>query len=284
MHLRDPFVLVDGGRYYLYGSRCGENFANETNGLDVFIGSDLENWEGPHEVFTPPAGFWSDRDFWAPEVHRYAGAYYMFASFKSETRARGTQILKADTPEGPFRPISGGPVTPEGWECLDGTLYVDGTGTPYMVFCHEWVQIGDGTICAMPLSADLTRPAGEPRVLFSASQAPWIRPLPWRDGKDGWVTDGPFLYKTPDGDLLMLWSSMGAGGYTLATARSDNGDISGNWSQDPEPVFHADGGHGMVFEGLDGQRYLTLHTPNAGPKERPAFLPVDVSHHRLTIR
>lgn len=56
----------------------------------------------------------------------------------------------------PFVPLSDGPVTPADWECLDGTLYVAADGTPYLVFCHEWLQVKDGEMCAMPLTPDLT--------------------------------------------------------------------------------------------------------------------------------
>lgn len=274
IHIRDPFVLVHDGRTYLYGTRQGSAL-----GLDVYVGTDLQEWEGPFEVFTPPADFWADRDFWAPEVHAYQGAFYMLVSFKAADRCRGTQILRADSPMGPFRPISGGPVTPADWECLDGTLYVDGEGRPYMVFCHEWVQIKDGTVCAMPLSPDLTRAAGEPWELFRASRTPWIRPL----RQDNYVTDGPFLHRLPSGELLLLWSSFSRGGYTLGTARSRSGRIDGEWVQDEQPVFSADGGHGMVFTGLDGVLYLTLHTPNAGPLERPAFYRLSQEGNRLTV-
>ena len=33
---------------------------------------------------------------------------------------------------------------------LDGTLYVE-NGLPYMVYAHEWIQILDGTMEAVPL-------------------------------------------------------------------------------------------------------------------------------------
>ena len=72
----------------------------------------------------------------------------MFVSFKNETECRGTQILKANSPFGPFELHSDGPVTPRDWECLDGTLWVE-DGTPYMIFCHEWAQIVDGEMCAL---------------------------------------------------------------------------------------------------------------------------------------
>lgn len=49
----------------------------------------------------------------------------MFASFKSETRSRATQILSADHPNGPFLLHGEEPITPKDWECLDGTFYID---------------------------------------------------------------------------------------------------------------------------------------------------------------
>ena len=144
-------------------------------GFDCYISADLQTWEGPFPVFRPPAGFWADRNFWAPEVHAYHGRYFLFASFKAKGICRGTQILVADSPRGPFHPVSAGPVTPPDWECLDGTLFVAADGNPWMVFCHEWVQVGDGEICALPLSEDLASAVGEPIVLFRASQAPWVQ-------------------------------------------------------------------------------------------------------------
>ena len=156
----------------------GEYARGETGvGFDCYRSTDLHTWEGPFPVFRPPAGFWADRNFWAPEVHVYDGRYFLFASFKAEGVCRGTQILAAESPLGPFRPVSAGPVTPPEWEYLDGTLFVDADGNPWMVFCHEWVQAGDGEICALPLNKDLVFAAGEPVVLFRASQAPWVQQI-----------------------------------------------------------------------------------------------------------
>jgi len=160
IHIRDPYVLVDDNKYYLYGTRADE-IGNECSGLDVYVSEDLENWSKPIEVFTKPADFWADRNFWAPEVHRYDGNYYMFVTFQSETRKRGVQILKANSSEGPFLVHSDGPVTPEEWSCLDGTLYIE-NDVPYMIFCHEWTQVGDGEMCAVELTADLKNSSGKP--------------------------------------------------------------------------------------------------------------------------
>jgi len=279
INIRDPFVLVHGGKYYLYGTR-GATCWGPADGFDVYVSEDMREWSGPHEVFYNDGTFWADRNYWAPEVYLYRGAFYMFASFKAGGVCRGTAILRAESPMGPFVPHSDGCVTPADWECLDGTLYVSREGTPYMVFCHEWVQAGDGEICAIELTEDLRAAAGAPRLLFRASEAPWCKVMRHSSGVEGCVTDGPFFWRTADGTLLCLWASFSQGGYTEAVAVSDNGEITGRFTQ-AEPLFMDDGGHGMVFRALDGQLYLTLHSPNEHLLERPCFHPIEEQGGRL---
>lgn len=284
IHIRDPFVLpmIAEKTYYLYGTRGPECWTNSATGVDYYTSDNMQDWEGPFIAFQPPVGFWSDRNYWAPEVHVYRGRYYMFMTFKAEGVSRGTQILAADRPQGPFLPISDQPVTPRDWECLDGTLYVDRHHQPWIVFCHEWVQVGDGEVCAIPLSEDLTSAAGEPKLLFRASEAPWALELNSK-GRKGYVTDGPFLHRMANGELIMLWSSFGRGGYTVGVAKSASGDILGPWEQIPEPLYAGDGGHCMVFRTFDQQLLLTYHRPNPTPNERPYFVPLRENGDSLEI-
>lgn len=268
IHIRDPFILPDAGLYYLYGTR-GTTCWGRADGFDVYTSTDLVEWSGPFPAFTRPEDFWADRNFWAPEVHAYRGHFFMLASFKSPDRRRGTQILAADTPTGPFLPHSDGPVTPGDWECLDGTLFIE-NGTPYMVFCHEWLQVHDGEMCAMPLQEDLRAAAGRPVVLFRASQPAWAVP-----GAENYVTDGPFLYRCPSGKLLMLWSSSRRGVYCQAVSCSSDGTLLGQWRHNPKLLISRDGGHGMVFHTFDGRLFFTCHQPNQTPLERPQLIELE---------
>ena len=281
INIRDPFVLVYEDRYYLYGTR-GATCWGPATGFDVYVSDDLENWSEPQVCFENDGTFWADRHYWAPEVHEYNGAFYMFASFKNPDIRRGTAILRSESPMGPFVPHSDGCITPADWECLDGTFYVSREGKPYMVFCHEWVQVPDGEICAIELTADLKAPAGEPKLLFNASEAKWCKEYRGSDGEHGYVTDGPFFWRTQDGTLLCLWASMSEGGYTQGLATSDNGEIDGKFIQ-TDTLYTQDGGHGMVFRALDGQLYLTLHCPNGNSLERPIFLPIREEGGRLVM-
>lgn len=289
IQIRDPFILpvADEGIYYMYSAADTNTWEGKATGFNVYVSKDLEDWEGPHPVFRPDSDFWADRNFWAPEVHEYQGRYYMFASFKAEGVNRGTQVLAADHPMGPFMPYSDGPVTPRAWECLDGTLFVDDGGDPWIVFCHEWVQVFDGEMHAMKLTRDLSAPASEPHLLFHASAAPWVRPfssVPEKYDRACYITDGPFLYRAGNGVLLMLWSSFGEQGYAIGVARSASGSILGPWEHESEALFKKDGGHGMLFKTHDHRLLLTIHTPNRTPEERPVFFTAEETEGRLVLK
>lgn len=272
IHIRDPFVLPYEGIYYLYGTRSETAFVGEAYGFDVYTSRDLANWEGPFEVFHRPEGFWSKKSYWAPEVYACDGKFYMFATFAGEKKMLGTAVLKSDSPKGPFRLWSDGYVTPKKWRCLDGTLYFSLKGIPYMVFCHEWREIHDGTICGIRLSEDLKTSVGEPFVLFSASQAkPFVKKYFFRN----YITDGPFLVRTEDGKLHLLWSTNAQTGYVEAMAHSDNQEIDGAWRIDRRLLYGHDGGHGMIFQKFNGGYHLVLHYPNTFGKEHPVFIPLE---------
>ena len=277
INVRDPFILPYDGKYYLFGTRAVTCWG-KADGFDGYVSSDLKTWDGPFEVFHKPEDFWADKNYWAPEVHFYQGSFYMFATFNSEAKdMKGTMILKADTPLGPYHLHSEGKITPDEWNCLDGTFYVDKAGKPYMVFSHEWVDLQDGEICAVELSPDLKRAISKPRTLFKASMAkPWVSPIKHRlfEGPV-YVTDGPFMHRLPDGSLIMLWASFSEGNYAEGIARSDNGDITGNWTIDEKPLFDKAGGHGMLFKDYEERLYLVLHQPNKTPLEHPVLIPLN---------
>ncbi len=269
IRIRDPFILTDreNGCYYMYGTTAlevGTLAAKDT--FSVYKTCDLENFEEPKIIFNgSDVGFWADRDFWAPEVHKYNGRYYLFGSCKANGKCRATQIFVCDTPDGTFKPLTDKPITPADWECLDGTFFIE-DGTPYVVFSHEWIQVKDGEIWAMPLTEDLTAPAGEPKLLFRASDNKGVSEL-GKEGSSDYVTDGPFLYRE-GGKLKMIWSSFYKGRYLVLEAESDS--ILGKWMHKGSK-YDFDGGHAMIFYTLDGKRMISLHAPNSANDERAHF-------------
>ncbi|MBQ4604044.1 MAG: family 43 glycosylhydrolase [Clostridia bacterium] len=279
INIRDPFVLYENGKYYMYGTRAN-NFGRNTKGFDVYVSEDLENWSNPIECFNSEEYSLNLEVNWAPEVHKYKGSYYMFATFtKQSNNLRGTFILKSKNPLGPFVPHSNGAVTPEDWECLDGTLYINREGKPYIVFCHEHTQIIDGTICFAQLNDELTKRITEPVTLFAASECPWIDKS---DGNGHFITDGPFMYRTKTDELLMLWSSFIKGQYAELLVKFDGGEIGTDFTH-LEPLIDDDGGHGMIFSGKD-KLFLTYHSPNKSGFEKPRFVEIEDNGYTVSVK
>ena len=282
---RDPFVINGEDCYYLYGTDVSSGgWVDSAWGCYKSDGKSLSGkWEKTKNlVYIRPQN--AEKQFWAPEVHKYKDSFYMFASYYSSlTGHRGCSILRSPSPEGPFEEITDGHITPKDWDAIDGTFWVDDEGQPWMVFVHEWTCTDDGIgrMAAAKLSDDLTHFISEPKELFSADDAPWA---------NDHVTDGCFLYKTEEGGLLMLWSNLLDKEYRVGLAYSKDGRVDGEWIQMEEPLFTKaiggkhDGGHGMIFKGSDGRLYLAIHSPNdlsGGLSEEVIFIPVIESDGRL---
>lgn len=285
--MRDVCILPDqaSNTYYMIGPA--------RRGVRAYTSNDLATWEGPRVIYTPPDDIWGAIPvvgIWAPEMHAYKGKYYLFLTF--DTRMpfaeqwrnwrprvfRGSQVLVGDSPTGPFEHFQNRSTTPPDMMTLDGTLWVE-DGVPYMVFCHEWVQIVNGSINAVRLTDDLSEAVGEPLKLFHASDAPWSLRGP--EGGNN-VTDGPYLRLSKSGKLFMIWSSFGAGGYTVGLAISDSGKLAGRWRQQAAPIYDMEGGHAMLFTTFDGKLMMVLHAPNE-VAERPRIFEMQDTGETLRI-
>lgn len=270
INVRDPFIFPFENKYYLYGTRaynCWEQPEDlSTMGFDVYISDNLEEWEGPKEIFRYTDDFWGIQNFWAPEVHYYNHEFYLLASFLGRDQRRAVQAFKADQPDGKFKPFSKR-LTPADWDCLDGTLYVDEQQTPYLIYCHEWKQITDGTMDLVILNSDLSDVASSVSTMFASSS------LKLSDQKRRLVTDGPYLTKLSTGALLMIWSTMDENDeYIEVVSKSDNGRVDGHWEHARKLLFSKDGGHGMIFKALDGSMAFVFHRPNLREQEHPVII------------
>ncbi|OMF23255.1 glycoside hydrolase [Paenibacillus sp. FSL H8-0548] len=282
----DPFVVADGATqtYYLYTGGSPRLNGMDRYGVLAYKSQDLLNWEGPYVVFTIPDGIWANPQHgaWAPEVHTYNGRYYLFVTLHNNDRKlegeghggyrlhwRGTVIAVSDSPEGPFELVKQeAPIVPAHLMTLDGSLHIDEEGSPWMVYCHEWVQTADGTVAAIRLKADLTDSDSEPIHLFSGSEAPWDNGNhPQDEAKSMYVTDGCQVYRTSGNRLIMLWSTYEKGSYVQTIARSTTGKLEGPWEQ-LEPLVFDDSGHGMLFQTFQGDWMMILHSPFRMPESR----------------
>ena len=291
--VRDPFIFADEAdrTYYLYETTPW----NTGRGVNVRTSKDLRTWSAPRRVMDMPKGV-RCRSVWAPEVHRYKGAYYLFATptlepdpkFPIKSMAgdpsfappecyaltrRGTWIWKADSPLGPFREHSNMSATPHDYVALDGTLLVDPDGTPWMIYCHEWTQMKIGRMDAGRLKDDLSGLAEKPTELFRADVA---------FGPDR-VTDGPYCYRSPkSGKLFMIWSKFCGRSYSVISCESESGRALGPWSSF-KTVFADNGGHGMIFRTFEGALKLVMHKPEVRGHERLALFALEDDGDSLKV-
>jgi arabinan endo-1,5-alpha-L-arabinosidase len=293
VRLRDCCVWPDTNTqtYYLVSS-TGRRGPNGRPCVVAYISKDLNLWEGPRVIFEIPKDFWAQRGIWAPELHAYQGKFYLFLTFDTSDPLpeqwrdwlprvkRGSQVLVSDSPLGPFQPFANHSTLPADMMTLDGTLWVE-DGVPYMVFSHEWVQITDGRMEYVQLKEDLSDTVGAPKQMFQASDAPWSRKSKQYGCQ---VTDGPYLYRSKTGKLLMVWSGFGQGGYLVGVAVSKSDKLAGPWEQQAQTLFSEDGGHPMLFRRFDGQLMMMLHQPNNAPNERARVLEVEDTGDTIRLK
>lgn len=268
--VRDPFIVKDGsGGYIMAGTVYHYNF-NDGYGTVIYKSDDLKIWKGPYAILKKSGLEKEYADFWAPEIHYADGKYRLLVTLSPEGEKRGTYMFSCDVPDGNY--TGGVRLTPDGVSCLDGTL-TEEDGRYWCIYCKEYIECDDGEVRAVRLTTDLSGVEKETdTLLFRASDN--IYKLTRGRRK---VTDGPFCY-FEKGERKMLWSTRTSDRkYVQLVAKSADGSVTGKWLQEGA-VYTADGGHGMVFNDYDGNRYLVLHSPDARTAftkkyERPVIIP-----------
>ena len=289
--LSDPFILADKATnmYYMTG----------TGGL-LWKSSNLALWDGPYKVAaTNPASWMGPRPMiWAAEIHPFKNKYYYFATFTNRAvkidsvkgnriERRASHVLVSDKPDGPYTPMQDSVYLPGDKPTLDGTFWIDKNGKPWMVYCYEWLQNGNGTIEKIELKPDLSGSIGTGKVLFRASDSPWSREKDENgNDKPNKVTDGPWLFTTGTGRLGMMWTSWIYDVYTQGVAYSESGTLDGPWVQEKDPITPPNYGHGMLFRTLNGKLLMSLHSHtkiNGRTRRIPCLFEADLSGDKLVV-
>jgi hypothetical protein len=290
IRLSDPFILAD--------EKSKTYFMTGTGGL-LWKSKNLQTWAGPYKVAQIDSTSWMGPApmIWAAELHAYKSKYYYFGTFTNRAvmidtvngtaiERRACHILVSDSPDGPFTPMADPTYLPAKMPTLDGTLWIE-DGQPYLVYCYEWLQNGNGTIESIKLKPGLSGTTGESTLLFKAKDAPWSKEKN-ADGTEGRskVTDGPFLFKTATGKLGMIWTSWIHDVYTQGIAYSTTGKLNGPWVHEPQPITPPNFGHGMLFHTFDGKLLMALHSHksvNGRYVRVPRFFSVDLSGDKLVV-
>ena len=294
MEYRDPFIYVDKEKQAYY---CPVVVAG---GIEMYKSRDLNMWRDLGNVYNT-SGLYSNYTYWAADMYRWKDNVYCIATAVSAngsaddfTSAKSNTVFKGDYgPEGAIWPLNRDHVNliPEtDTQNIDGSLYVDESGTPWIVYCREAAteitEKGyDAGVYAYKMNDDLTSTVGEPVRLFNGSDSKYACAVDVRDGKAVYIADAPMLWRDPSsGKLICIWSHYAKQPgnddqkwYSIGQAVSTSGKIEGPWEH-AGIVNNYDGGHGCIFEDLDGNLKLAYHlNPSLSRNGKPHLVIKDIS-------
>lgn len=244
----DPFILLDGDKYYAYGT--GDT------GIDVFTSDDLVYWT-PAGRALDQVDSYGDHWFWAPEIYKVGDRYLMYY-----TAEEHVCVAEAKSPLGPFKQAEHKRMFAREEKNIDNSLFVDDDGTPYMFFDRlipEGLQVN-----VVKLTPDLISIDGEAEVVKCIERN--------QDWEQDAVNEGSFVIKHGD-TYYMTYSGNGytnpGYGIGVATAKSPTGP----WTKyEGNPIFQypenktvgrLEGvGHSAMFRDKEGKLRIVFHAHN----------------------
>lgn len=274
----DPWVMRHEGMYY-YVFTSGPNHMGEHSQLNaVWVTGSQSLVEvcasEPTQAWAPEGGTSYSKELWAPELHYYEGAWYIYvAADDGNNDSHRTRVLRRseDDPRGPFEHL-GELALPEGKWSIDATLCEIG-GDLYCIWSgwpgEENVQ-QNLYICAME---DPLTPKGE-RALISQPEHPWEL----RGGGPGLpiINEGASVFHH-DGRTFLIYASSGSWSdfYCLGLIELTGEDPMApeSWTKQEDVWFESGNGviapgHASVTMSPDGSEYwLVYHSakhPGAG--------------------
>ncbi|HEY0743350.1 MAG TPA: glycoside hydrolase family 43 protein [Chryseosolibacter sp.] len=250
----DPYVLQDNGKFYMYGTGAGAR-----NGFAAYSSTDLVHWKHEGQVYyAGNVNGWSDSTaawdgaYWAPEVYKYHGKFYMFYSAQwkhnpnKELENFRIGVAVSDSPTGPFIDLTNQPVFDPGYPIIDANVLFDRSGKLYLYYsraCYKhpvesevaaWAkqegwfnEIEESWVYGVELKPDFSGVIGEPVLLLrppatlSDKQADWeSRSVTSREVNRRW-TEGSFIFKNGDTYYIMYSANyFGGKNYAVGYATS----------------------------------------------------------------
>jgi len=161
--MADPFILKHDGVYYAYGTAPGGADGRQ---IPVLRSRDLVAWQPLGHALLPNGAV----HYWAPEVARHEGRFYMYYSSGSAPEGVDQQLRVAlsDHPAGPFID-SGKILVPDQPFSIDAHPFRAPDGHWYLFYCVDFLDTeGEnraGTGIVVDRLLDMTTPAGTPRAV-----------------------------------------------------------------------------------------------------------------------
>lgn len=253
INLADPTIFEDHGTYYLYGTSSDDGFL-------VYCSTDLNKWIGP--IGANAGGFclskgdsFGTKGFWAPQVFKYRGKYYM-AYVANEQLA----IATADSPKGPFKQSTLSHIPAQTKE-IDPFIFFDDDGKIYMF--HDRL-INGNHIYVAEMDSDLNvLKEGTAKECISISES-------WENTeKTSWpVIEGPTVFKL-NGIYYLFYSANDFRSKDYAVGFATAPSPYGPWTKHKDSIINWRNigqygtGHGDIVRDNKGNWLYVFHTHNS---------------------
>lgn len=279
--IRDCQVFANNGYWYMTGTAYPFWEQQEINGLlnpgiPIYRSEDLTHWTFINYLIERPTpDKWYYHRFWAPEIHRIKGKYYLtFNCSNAEAGYEGQYMgyAVADNVEGPYRIVTEDKPLARG---NDLTLFEDEDGSACGFWCGKNREFGIGYA---KIDLENGRLLTEPQTVIRPGEADFSNPdSPQYKEWDSKGIEGPYVIKR-SGKYYLFYSSW-TRGYEVGYAVAET--IEGPWHKNPGNPFygaqdpdycHRNGfeytqtdtfftqvGHNAVFKGPDGREWLSCH-------------------------
>lgn len=292
----DPYVLKDGDTYYMYGTGGGAK-----KGFSMYSSKDLEDWKDEGQVyFGNNKNGWGNGAYWAPEVYKKDGRYYMFYSAQwkynptNELENFKIGVAVSDSPKGPFIDLRNTPIFDPGYPIIDANVWFE-NGKTYLYYsrcCYkhpveseisQWAkkkgmyeEIEESWVYGVEMKPDFSGIIGEPVLLLrpplKMSEAAWeSRSVTSNEVNRRW-TEGSFIFKNKD-IYYMMYSANNFDGQNYAVGYATSKSPLGPFVKSPDnPILQKIGnvtgtGHNSVTIAPDGKTMLCVYhgrTPATG--------------------
>ncbi len=132
----DPYVLYDGdGKYYMYGTG-----GDVESGFGAYSSSNLQDWKLEGQVYYHNnENGWGIDSYWAPEVYKRDGKYYMFYSAQWKHNPNNEKenfkigVAVSDKPTGPFIDLHNRPIFNPDYPIIDANVWFE-NGKTYLYY------------------------------------------------------------------------------------------------------------------------------------------------------
>ena len=164
IHLQEPYILVQGKKYFLFGT------ASSAEGFRCYESPDLVHWKLDGWAWRKSGPHVAQGDLHSPQVFVYQG---MFCMVYSARMPNGTHLALAASvqPQGPYHDLHV-PWLDLGDACIDGDVFVDSNSKAYLIFTRKSRTNGCNysAIYGVALNKDLSKTVGSPVKLVQADQ------------------------------------------------------------------------------------------------------------------